>query len=217
MLKDPNFNVKDLTFRNLDNGMAFSEQYFTNPIDGREIPTVVGVTIPTHPKWVEAQKKESIRMMLSARHAEGIYLGYPLDNTIEMFSSTEMVSDFADFDLSTGMWYTMNEYRESLNRADWSDRTPLESGKPRPNHNAMTTSYGLADNLTQILKHYRKVVSHPDYDVALHIIHHKAGSMNGMRWHKNGKYLGNFKKKFEYMGDEVGLGDILQFHFYVIK
>lgn len=217
MLKDPNFNVADLTLRNMENGMSFSEYFYTNPIDGREIPTVVGVTIPTHPKWIEHSKKEPIRMMLAAKHSTGIFLGYPLDHAIDLFSSTEIVSDMADFDLSTGMWYSIDEYRESLNRADWDDCTPLESGKPLPHHNAMATSYGIADDLTQVLKHYRKAVTHPDYDVAIHIRYLDEEGKSGMRWHKQGKYLGNFKKKFEYMQDEKGLGDLIQFHFYVIK
>lgn len=217
MLKDPNFNVADLTLRNMENGMSFSEYFFTSPIDGREIPTVVGVTIPTHPKWSDRSQKEPVRMMCAAKHSTGIFLGYPLDDAIQMFSSSEVLSDMADFDLSTGMWYSIDEYRESLHRCDWEDRSPLRSGKPRPNHNAMTTAYGVADNITQVLKHYRKVVSHPDYDVAIHIRYLDKEGKSGMRWHKHGKYLGSFKKKQEYMHDEQGLGDLIQFHFYVIK
>lgn len=217
MLKDPNFNVADLTLRNMENGMSFSEYFYTNPIDGREIPTVVGVTIPTHKKWADMQQKYAVRMMCAAKHSNGIFLGFPLDHTIEMFSSTVILSVMAEFDLSTGMWYTMDEYRESLNREDWDDRSPLTSGKPRPSHNAMTTAYGLADNITQVLKHYRKVVSHPDYDVVMHVRFLDKDSWGGMRWHKQGKYLGRFKHKCEYMQDEVGLNSLIQFHFYVIK
>lgn len=217
MLKDPNFNVADLTLRNMENGMSFSEYFYTNPIDGREIPTVVGVTIPDHPKWADTKDVKPIRLMLAAKHCTGIYLGFPLDDSIEMFSSTEVVDDFPDFDLSTGMWYSMNEYRESYNRDPFDDNAPLSSGKPRPNHNAMATSYGLADNITQVLKHYRKVVAHTDYDLVLHIRFLDADSRSDMRWHKHGKYLGNFKKQCEYMRDEIGLGNLIQFHFYVIK
>lgn len=217
MLKDPNFNVADLTLRNMDKGMSFSEYFYTNPIDGREIPTVVGVTIPTHPKWKDNSKDTPVRMMLAAKHSTGIFLGYPLDHAIDLFSSTEILSDLADFDLSTGMWYTMAEYRESLQRDDWNDRSPLECGKPRPHHGAMATSYGIADNITQVLKHYRKVVCHPDYDVVIHLRHLDKESWGGMRWHKQGKYLGKFKHKWEYMSDEKGLDSLIQFHFYVIK
>lgn len=218
MLKDPNFNVADLTLRNMENGMSFSEYFYTSPIDGREIPTVVGVTVPTHPKWADTSNKNPVRMMCAAKHSTGIYLGFPLDHTIDMFSSTKILSDFAHFDLSTGMWYTMDEYLESLNRENWGDRSsPLSSGKPRPSHNTITTSYGLADNITQVLKHYRKVVSHPEYDVVMHVRFLNKDSWGGMRWHKQGKYLGNFKKKCEYMQDEKGLESLVQFHFYVIK
>lgn len=217
MLKDPNFNVGDLTLRNMEKGMSFSEYLFTNPIDGRKIPNVVGVTIPTHPKWATVNNKKSLRLMSTAKYSTGIYMGFPLDHTIETFSSTEVISDNADFDLSTGMWYSSNEYRESINREERGDQRPLESGKPRPHHNSMTTAYGIADNITQVLKRYRKVVSHPDYDVVLHIDYLDETRKRSLRWHKNGKYLGNFKKKCEYMGDEKGLDSLIAFHFYVIK
>ena len=216
MLKDPNFNVVDLTLRNMHHGISFSEYYFTNPIDGREIPTVVGVTIPTHPKWADLNRTTPITIMCSAKHSTGIYFGFPLDNTIEMFSSTEILSDFADFDLSTGMWYSFDEMREQYSRV-WSDKSPLTSGKPCPNYGSIANSYGIADNITQILKRYRKVVTNPDYDVALHLTHIGDSKKNGMRWHKQGSYIGNFKHKCDYMSDEVGLGDLIQFHFYVIK
>lgn len=217
MLKDPNFNVSDLILRNMENGMSFSEYFFTSPIDGRAIPTVVGVTIPTHPKWRNYNQKEPERMMFAAKHSTGIFLGYSLADTIHLFSSSEIVAEVADFDLSTGMWYTMAECRESINRGDMSDRRPLESGKPRPHHGSMATNYGIADNITQILKKYKKVVSHPDYYVVMHIRYLDEEGKRGMRWHKHGKYLGNFNTKCEYISDEVGIGDLIQFHFYIIK
>lgn len=214
MLKDPNFNVADLTFRNLDKGIAFSEYYMTSPIDGRNIPTVVGVIDPNHPKWKDKSEcKKPVRMMLCAKHSTGIYQGFPLDDAINLFSSTEMVCDFPDFDLSTGMWYSMDEMREQFATSD----EPLTSGKPRMNMGRMGTSYGLSDDITQILKHYKAVLMRTDYDVVLHLIHHNKNDLNGMRWHKQGKYLGKFKKRHEYMSDEDGLNSILQYHFYVIK
>lgn len=220
MLKDPNFNVKELILNNLDKGVVFSEYYFDSPIDCRKLPSVVGMTDLNHSRW-ESQKyylEKPVRLMLAAKHSTGIYFGYPIDDAIEGFSTTKIISEYPYFDLSNGMWYSREEFSESMQYGwDDCDIKTLKNGKPRPHHSRIADSYGLADDITQILRHFRKVVSSTEYDVVLHLNHHTKEEMGGMRWHKNGQYLGNLKKTQEYMSDEVGLKSILQYHFYVIE
>jgi hypothetical protein len=219
MLRDPNFNLYDLYEYNKDKGLYFSTKHITNPITGSNMEAVCGYTDLSHPFWKEKMTSEKgpVRLFCEARHAEGIYFGFPMDDALDMSPTDFNNGGNCDFDLNTGMWYSWDETHEQYGREDINSSEPLSSGKPPARFNHLARGYGLADNVTQILKHYVRVVTHSEYDVVLHLRHHSKDDLGGMRWHKQGQYLGRHKKKHEYISDEEGIDSMLQFHFYVLK
>lgn len=221
MLRDPNFKPYDLYEYNKSKGLYFSTQHLTNPITGNKMEAVVGYTDLSHDFWKNSQRaidnKEPIRLFCTARHAEGIYFGFPMDDMLDMSPTDFNHGGNCDFDLHTGMWYSWDDTHEQYYRPDINSNEPLSSGKPPVKFNHLSRGFGLADNITQILKHYVRVVTHPDYDVVLNLRYHGKDDLGGMRWHKHGQYLGRHKKKHEYISDEDGIDSMLQFNFYVLK
>lgn len=215
MLKDPNFEPMDLFLKNKEHGLYFSYIMVESPIDGRTIPAMSGYTDPSHERW--KGEKKSIKVFLTARHAPGIYLGFPMEDMLAL-SPTKQIEHVWDFDLSTGMYYTHEEMQEQFNRGYHTSDEPLSTGKPPAHMNSLGHPYGLADDISQVLKHYRKVVTNPDVNVVLHVQQHdKTKNTVGMRWHKSGKYIGKHKPKYEYINDEEGFDRFISYHFYVIE
>lgn len=88
-----------------------------------------------------------------------------------------------------------------------------------------TSDYGVADNITQIKKHFKKYINDKNekYIIAINpIFQHKehAGEGDGWRWHKWGPYIGKLNPQCEYLDDEE-FGDdfqyVLCFDIYKIK
>lgn len=217
MLSDPDFHVGRMVLRNLHFGVVFSAFKTYSPMGNYLIDAIAGKTIPTNEEWIiQTGGNTTQTVMLVGRHSKGIYFSNGMDDSIDHFSSTELLCRYPDFDLGTGQWYSEEEFRESYNRK-WSDgSSPLSTGKAFPNKNSMIRSYGVADNITQILKKFRKVVSNQNYDVVLDITYLGKDSLVGRRWHKQGPYIGVHKKKGEFISDNVKIESMIKYQFYVI-
>ena len=213
MLKDISIDVDALNEEYKDKGIDFFETVRENPINGSKLQVTIGVVNPLHPA-IQAKKlpisTKPIRLMFAAHCSTGIYMGFPLHETIRKYSKSEVVSRMVEFDLSTGMWYDSHEVAQSFNEKE------LPSGKAPADITRLSSSYGLADNIKQIIKHYRKVINRSDFNVVLHITYNNEKQLAGLRWHKCGKYLGKHKQKHEYL-EEDNIKSILQFHLYVLK
>lgn len=225
MLKDPNFDIIDLMDHNKYNGIFFSIIKYINPINGCFIPLTCGIMDTTSLVWSSRLSNSNIStmqpstLMLLARHGKGIYLSCFLEESIDHYCSTELIESNASFDLKSGQYYDYNELTESYTRicgSEVSDK-PLMSGKMPPIFSKIAQSYGIADNMTQIMKHYRNVFMRTDYDVCIQITHYDKNDMKGLRWHKQGAYLGTFKKKYEYMCSEDGFDSFIKYNILVIK
>ena len=81
------------------------------------------------------------------------------------------------------------------------------------------SSYGVADNLEQILEQYAIDLENPNrkFCVALEVVKKdEQPEDGGWRWHKWGPYIGNHKIQCEYLYDEVGIEQVLLYHIYEI-
>lgn len=110
----------------------------------------------------------------------------------------------------------------SVNRkfyqTDWSDIEKMseqELNKLRSKHNTMdeVITYGVADNIEQICKHYKFLENHPDNFTIFFSEIHKSHQpeCGGWRWHKWGPYLGTQKPTMEYLYDEKEIDKVIIF------
>ncbi|MCQ2209706.1 MAG: hypothetical protein MJZ34_05390 [Paludibacteraceae bacterium] len=83
-------------------------------------------------------------------------------------------------------------------------------------------TYGVADNIAQIKKFIKKQEA-KGYDFGeclisiTPILRHLEPSSDGWRWHKWGRYIGNFKHKHEYIYNENGIDCVLCFEIVPLK
>lgn len=225
MLKDPVFNISEKTLEFINKGIFFQHQLFMSPFGSRKIPHTFAIIDPNNERWglmTMRMDRSPFTMCAIAKHGTGIYHASGFDNFVNEYSDSKLIDDVASFSLSSGEYYTYSEQAEAFKSVfDLKDKNVgdlLSNGKVIFSFNGMAEPYGMADNITQILKYYRKVITNPNYDVALtvRVLKHRKGEDHaGMRWHKQGKYLGNFKKQHEYISDEVGLGELISFNLHV--
>ena len=219
MLKDPVFDISKKTLEWKNEGIFFNNYLIQNVLDSRKIPCIVTMADTTSAAWKHVSSNLLCKLSLYAKHSTGIFLGWDCENFINRYSDSEILSDVASFDLSSGEYYTYAEQHE-LFTAVYHDRTKttgdlLSNGKVIRGVNNWGTSYGIADNITQVLKHYRRVIMRTDFDVCIHIQHFNENQGRDSKWHKQGKYLGKFKHKHELIGDDVEFGSFISFNVYV--
>lgn len=79
--------------------------------------------------------------------------------------------------------------------------------------------YGVADNITQILKHRKTYNFFIKSNYKFILTYSKITKKNNpdWRWHKWGPYIGTQKPKHEHIGDEINIEQVLVYHFYGIK
>lgn len=82
------------------------------------------------------------------------------------------------------------------------------------------TGYGVADNISQVYRKYRKVLNNPDYHVMVLINQVRKcdqPSSGGWRWHKWGDYIGYQKPQCEYLFNEPKIDQVILFNIIVVK
>lgn len=152
---------------------------------------------------------------------KGIYYGYMLEDMIDSFYQ---VRDFLNFNAHNGEIYSNNEVAEiygmkncdDLSYEERENRTHLVNGRPIPKSKVFLNSYGIADDIPQILKYYKAVITNPDVKVCLEVKILTPKSNPDFRWHKNGKYIGTQKPVCEHLGDEPNIKQIITFNFYQV-
>jgi hypothetical protein len=86
----------------------------------------------------------------------------------------------------------------------------------KPEYSEDYESFGVADNLSQILEYGKKYIDHPTimYVLSLAIITKEGQGDGGWRWHKWGDYIGKKHPCREYLADEPEIEEVLVFSFH---
>jgi len=82
------------------------------------------------------------------------------------------------------------------------------------------THYGVADNISQVYRKYRKVLKNPDHDIIVQVDEVRKCDQyprGGWRWHKHGDYIGNQNPQCEYLYDEPKIDKVILYHVCVVK
>lgn len=199
-----------------DRGVVFSTEESTEEGINRIFRAV---TIPNHEFWKKHfpnGAKETRIMYAMEDKRPGVYWGWNFDNTIKDYFDCELLNRFPQFDISTGITYTDEEFIESIT----SDYNLLVSGKPKPKFGNIVSSYGVADTVEQVLEYFKNVIDHPDNSIVISVAPIKKSDQSehgGWRWHKWGQYIGKHTPKHEYLADEEDIEEVLIFHVHVLK
>ena len=99
-----------------------------------------------------------------------------------------------------------HSYNELLYQANKKENETLWQHYNR-NSQKWVTQYGVADNIEQIKKLYRKQINDKKNKFAIALTpvwqdKENKGKGGGWRWHKWGEYIGNLKHECEYLDDE---------------
>ena len=99
------------------------------------------------------------------------------------------------------------------------ERIILPSGKQRPEYMNLVGSYGVADNIEQILRKYKSLLNSPDEVVlTIHpVLKKDQPESGGWRWHKWGEYIGTQEITTEYIADEPLIEMVYCFHIYCVE
>jgi hypothetical protein len=120
---------------------------------------------------------------------EGVYIGYDGNFPSYAFDQTR--------DLEQGFWWSFKEM-------EYFERPTKDNPHAgmKKNEEYLGTAYGLCDNVEQAKKYLKKFINHKSKVFVIWmypIFHHpeNAGQWGGFRPHKNGEYIGKYKKIIE--------------------
>ena len=187
-----------------DRGVTFS----TEASDEEGIKRVFkGMINPEHEFWKkhypDGAKASRIFYALEDNRL-GVYWGWNLDNNIKDYFNYNLESRFSQFDKSTGQFYSKTEMNEVYDHLH-DDYQHLSTGKAFPQFSNLIGSYGVSDNVEQVLERYKAVVDNPDVQIIISFapVNKEDQPKNGgWRWHKWGEYIGTHEPKHDYHDDE---------------
>lgn len=176
---------------------------------------------PNHPFWVghfDPTVERNTCIFFAAQHLKykGIMVTYDAYLCIDNMTNYETVCEFPMFN-NHGEAYTQKDYSAIFNN---KAQILLPSGKPRPDHFPNLGSYGVADDIGQILKKYRKVIMNSTDEVVLAlrpVLRKDQPEQGGWRFHKWGEYVGRHKITHEYLYDEKDIDMVWCFSFILVK
>lgn len=176
---------------------------------------------PHHEFWASKFDPSTNRgtrvMSILQTPTPGILAGYCAEHVINNFTDYEVVEEYG-FINKDGLIYSREDFQAFFNDRDIEI---LPSGRKAPLSGHFHDSYGVADNLQQILKKYKQLLSSTEEVVlCYHPVYKKDQSSDGgWRWHKNGAYIGNkrSKERHEYLYDEPDVEMVLCFNFIKVK
>lgn len=199
-----------------DRGVHFS----TSESDDENVNRVfMGITDPEHEFWKQhypnGAKQTRVLYAIEDKRP-GVYWGWNFDNTIRDYFNCDLVCRFAEFDLAKGIYYTIDEIRESFSTED----AVLSTGKETPTMFNLAGSYGVCDTVEQVLERYKNVINNSDNQIVISFAPIKKSEQpehGGWRWHKWGQYIGTHTPTHEYLYDEKDIDEVLIFHVLVVK
>lgn len=79
--------------------------------------------------------------------------------------------------------------------------------------------YGVADNIEQVKKKYKKLIAQKRnrYVIGFEVLRKKDDKKDGWRWHKWGCYIGKQKPQCEYLFDEPIIEKIIFYDIYKFR
>lgn len=86
--------------------------------------------------------------------------------------------------------------------------------------NTFFGSYGVADNIEQVLEKYKPYVDDPEHHFCFsftEVRKDQQSDWGGWRWHKWGEYIGTQEPQCEYLYDEPVIESVFVFHVYRVK
>ena len=96
---------------------------------------------------------------------------------------------------------------------------PLEEYSKYSNNEEITMmdNYGVCDNVEQVIETFKLDNADFDFSITMTPIYKSQQCKNGgWRWHKWGKYIGEYEPKHEYLYDE-DIEEVYIFHIYVFE
>lgn len=173
-----------------------------------------------HPFWDKHRSKldtkhSRMNACIPLKHT-GIFYAYNMEDCIDEFCLDYEVEDGYGMISTAGVIYTRDEVSEIY--SDFNGRGLLSTGKMRPRSpGTMVNMYGVADDIGQVLKYFRKLMMNPEqkFIISYHTLTPEKDA--GWRWHKNGQYIGKQKHSHEHLGDETEVTSIIQYHIYLLK
>lgn len=138
----------------------------------------------------------------SERLAEGVYhTGFNFNYDLKNYGYKINEYPFQDLEL----WHKFMNMDASPERDEIQER--LFNGPE---------DYGVCDNWEQIVDLWPEILtSEREFIISVTLIEQdpdNRGGGGGWRWHKWGKYIGNFDHQCEYLDDEVGIDHVWTFH-----
>lgn len=195
-------------------GVVFETKELTDT--GNFVRSFCGNTIPGHEQWASWHSPdESTSVLHVLEDSDGVYWGWNIDSSLTYFNYKRL-ERFPDFDRKTGVFYTRSEQGEIWQIMD--DKTHLSNGKPVPT--STIGSYGVADNIEQVLERYKNVIDNQDTKIiitAAPITKDDQPEDGGWRWHKWGQYIGEQEPQCEYLYDEPVIDEVIIFHVIVVE
>lgn len=210
MLVDLNFDIERLNKQFANRGVTFHTRDFKE--DGLLCTEFYYVIDNTHDFWVKEKKyiPENTRHTICIRNSTGIYQAWNLSNSIRDYFDDEVSSRQPAFNSFKGTVITDEMIRDSMN----SDRDDYEESV----WDNYIGSYGVADNIPQIMERYINVIANNKIVISIASIRKdNQPESGGWRWHKWGEYIGVQNPQCEYLYDEPDIDEVLIFQVYVIK
>lgn len=213
MLVDITIDLDELNKKFAHMGSTF--KISTTEIEGTIHETLEQHIDTTVPFWDKLpNRKSSVDCKHYIRDTKGIYYCRDAEQIIDEFSTAEVIDPFMQFNSKTGRGLTRARQTELYNRT-WDER--MESKEYIFDYDL--SSYGVADNVHQLLAHYHAVIGNPDNNIIITLREVKRENQSesgGWRWHKNGPYIGTQDPQCEYLFDDVHIDKVLQFHVYAV-
>ena len=214
MLITPSFDLEKLNEKYKDRGVNFTAEKET--MYNKNGLYVKGTCIKDHEFWKNSRKSdEEICVFRIFIEDAGIVWGWDVDNDINHFSNLKLDS-FSNFDLITGISYNNDDYRHIIFQYEGN----LPSNKPKPTSINLVSSYGVSDNVEQVLEYYKNVINNPNEEVVISFFKiNKCDEpvTGGWRWHKWGQYIGTKNPQHEYLYDEQDIDVVYIFQINVVK
>lgn len=146
----------------------------------------------------EGERKGSYRSYLCERMATGIYrsrMGY------------NFLTEYTAYEVVHRTWPQLHR-----------DATPEQLRAMLEDPCAEFNAYGLADSLAQVLERRRQFLEAKEPFVLLYYEMARANQQDGgMRWHKQGPYIGDKEPQCEYFKDEPEIERLVHFTFHEVR
>ena len=214
MLVDLTFDIDKMNAKSEVRGLR---HYFdTHVEDGREFQKLMLHIDLDHEFWQDQKwKLEKTDQLVFIREGTGLYWTHELKDVIRN-SNERCEDDFASYNSLTGRYFSRKMQREFMDMETFEEQDA--SGYSLADMGL--SSYGVSDNIEQILTEYHAVLANPELKTVIQlspVSREHQSSNGGWRWHKNGRYIGTQKPTHEYLYDDTHIDTVIMYHVFSIQ